>query len=303
MSRFTEIDLSRLPLPDVLVTVDFDQVFAELRAELIMLAPELGQVIELESDPLNKALRVWSYREITRRALFNEQSKRLFLATSFGTSLDNLAAFYGVARLTVIEAIAAQSDGTPAQPAVLETDAAFRRRVQLALEGQSTAGPVGSYIFWALSADGRVKSVDVISPAPGEVLVTVLSHEDDGTVDAELLGIVNATLNSEDVRPLTDSVTVQSATIVPFTVEATLTFYNGPDRGLVLDTARAALEVHVAEHHRMGHDITLSGLYAALHQPGVMRVDLVGPAADIVIDVHEAAYCTSINLTDGGTDV
>ena len=42
-------------------------------------------------------------------------------------------------------------------------------------------------------------------------------------------------------------------------------------------------------------------LFAALHQPGALRVDLTAPAADITITADQAAYCTGITLTLGIT--
>jgi phage-related baseplate assembly protein len=51
----------------------------------------------------------------------------------------------------------------------------------------------------------------------------------------------------------------------------------------------------------MGYDVTLSGIYAALHQPGVQRVNLSSPSANITIADGEAAYCTGITVTVAAT--
>jgi phage-related baseplate assembly protein len=48
--------------------------------------------------------------------------------------------------------------------------------------------------------------------------------------------------------------------------------------------------------------VTLSGLFAALHQPGVQRVDLTSPAASLTIGSAQASWCTGITLTNGGVD-
>ncbi|MNR19722.1 Baseplate J-like protein [compost metagenome] len=112
-----------------------------------------------------------------------------------------------------------------------------------------------------------------------------------------------AALNDEDVRPLCDTVEVVAAAITPYTVSATLTFYSGPDMALVRDTAEAAVRRYVDEHHRLGHDITRSGLFAALHQPGVQNVTLTTPAATLVVAETHAAYCTAVSVIAGGNDV
>ena len=71
----------------------------------------------------------------------------------------------------------------------------------------------------------------------------------------------------------------------------------------VLVAAQAALARYITEHKQLGHDITLSGLYACLHQSGVQKVALASPLADIVIAPSEAAHCTGVQIDLGVTDV
>lgn len=173
----------------------------------------------------------------------------------------------------------------------------------MALEGETVAGSRGSYVFHTLSVSSLVKDVAVDSPSPGEVRVTVLSTEGDGAPPQELLYAVGGYLSAEDRRPLTDLVTVVAAEIVPFSVEAMLNVYPGPSPTPILAAAEVAVEAYVDEHARLGHDITLSGLYACLHQAGVQRVVLTSPAADVVIGERQAAYCTGITITLGASNV
>lgn len=282
MSEFTSIDLSQLSAPSVVEALSYDTILEEMKAAL---AVELGtREWDMPSEPIVKLLEISAYRELIIRQRVNEAAKQTMLAYASGTTLDHLAALLGVER---------QTD---------ETDARLRSRTQLALEGFSTAGPTGSYIFHALAADAQVKDVSVSSPNPGEVLITVLSTEGDGTATGQLVTTVYNYVSSDDIRPLTDQVTVQTAEIVPYTLEAELTFYSGPDAATVLQDAIKAATAYVIEHHRMGHDITLSGLYAALHQPGVQNVSLISPASTIVCSDVQAAYCSSVSVTAGGTD-
>lgn len=302
MSRFDSIDLSKLPPLDVIKTVDFEVLLADMKAKAIELMPELAGVLALESDPATKLLRVCAYYRMLDRLEFNDGARASMLAHATGADLDGLGALWGVQRLVIV---AADNTTVPATAQVLEGDVALRARIQLSLEGLSTAGPRGSYIFWALSASGLVKDASVSSPAPGQVVVNILSHEGDGTPSETLLNVVDAVLTDEDVRPLTDQVFVQPATIVPYTVEAVLTLYSGPDASTVEGAAETALAAYVDDHHRLGHDITLSGIYAALHQPGVQNVTIAAPLADIVIGADQAAFCTSdaLAISVGGLDV
>ena len=105
------------------------------------------------------------------------------------------------------------------------------------------------------------------------------------------------------VRPLTDQVRVRAAAIIPYRLEARLTLYDGAEAQAVRAQAVAAVQGFVSDHHRLGHDITLSGLHAALHGRGVQNVRLTRPATDIVVGPAEAAYCTAITVTVGGHNV
>jgi phage-related baseplate assembly protein len=130
--------------------------------------------------------------------------------------------------------------------------------------------------------------------------VSVLARAGDGAAPQALLDAVRAKLASDDVRPMTDFVTVQSAEIVEYEVEATVYTFAGPDSTVVLTEANANLQRYVDELHRMGRDVTLSGIYASLHVGGVQRVVLTAPLVDVVISRTQASHCTAISLNYGG---
>ncbi|ASL27350.1 baseplate assembly protein [Azotobacter chroococcum] len=291
------IDLSQLPSPVVVETLDYESVYQARAAQFAALYPDFSAL--LESDPVVKLLELVAYQEIQLRARINDAARAVMLAYSVGEDLDQLGGLFGVLRLEISPA---DPEAIPPVAAVYESDTDFRYRIQLSLEGLSVAGPEGAYVFHALSASGLVLDASATSPTPGEVVVTVLSREGDGTASAELLATVESALTDESVRPLTDYVQVQGATVVPWQVEATLHFFAGPDRAVVMAAAQAAIETYAEGQHRLGLDVTLSGLYAALHQPGVQRVDLISPTANLVVDRQSTAYCTAITLTDGGLD-
>ncbi|PLL15608.1 baseplate assembly protein, partial [Klebsiella michiganensis] len=56
------------------------------------------------------------------------------------------------------------------------------------------------------------------------------------------------------------------------------------------------------EQRRLGRDIRMSAIYAALHVQGVQRVELREPLADVVLDKTQAAYCTKASVIIGGSD-
>ncbi|WP_295554457.1 baseplate assembly protein [uncultured Stenotrophomonas sp.] len=292
---FTSVNLSQLPAPAVIEVLDFEAMFDESLTALQALDPTFDAL--LPSDPAFKILEVCTYLRLLDRQRVNDAARGVMLAYAGGSDLDHLAAIFGVVR-QVLD-LGKPQEGIPPR---YESDEDFRRRIQLSPEGFSVAGPEGAYVFHALSADPRVLDASATSPVPGEVVVSVLSREADGTATQGLLDIVEAKLSADDVRPLTDHVVVKSAAIVNYSVDAALFTFAGPDSQVVLAEARTRLDRYISESHRLGRDVTRSGLFAALHAEGVQRVEITSPARDIVVDRTQATHCTSITLTHGGND-
>lgn len=291
----TAIDLSRLPPPDVIEALDFEVILARRKADFLTRYPEFTAFVE--SDPAIKLLETGAYAELVLRQRINDAARSVLIAYALGGNLDHLAAVFGVVRQEITPA-----NPVTGAPAVMESDEDLRRRVLLAPDSYSVAGPASAYVFHALSADGDVLDASAISPRPGEVAVSVLSRSGDGTASPELLAAVRALLAGDEVRPLTDRVTVQSAGLVPFDVAAQLTLYPGPDAQLILDTATAALDQLLTANRRLGRNISRSAIIAALHVGGVQNVNLIEPVADVFVEQTEVASVGAINVTIAGFD-
>lgn len=274
------IDLSGLPAPDVIAQPSFETRLAAKLASAIAQYPAFVDLVE--SDPAMKLLQADSYDEMILAQAFADAARGLLLAFATGPRLDHLAALFAVERL----------EG--------EADTALRQRVQLAPHSFSVAGPELAYVYWARTADADVADATAVSPTPGQVVVTVLSASGTGVPGAGVLDAVTDLLTGP-VRPLTDEVIVQSATLVPFAIEAQLTVFAGPDQGLLLQTALDSLGAHLAAARKLGRDVTRSALIAALHVANVQKVELLAPLADIVIDPSEIASVTGIDVTIAGT--
>lgn len=280
-----EIDLSQLPAPDVVQPLNFESELARLQALVLESMPELEEVLALESEPATKMLQLIAYENVNMQSRINDSAKACMLAYALEADLDHMVANLGAERL-------------PGEP-----DEDLRRRGQLAPEGTTAAGSYGSYRFYALSAHADVRDASIDSPAPGVVRATVLSRVGNGAASLELLKTVGDALNAQDVRPISDDVWVQSAQIVPFEVRAVLHVYPGPAAQPLLDAARQALADYIEKTRKLGYDVTRSGLFAALHQPGVQRVDLLSPAVDLVMSPAQAGDCTSQVIELGSVDV
>ncbi|WDD98377.1 baseplate J/gp47 family protein [Thalassomonas actiniarum] len=311
MTAFKLLDLSKVPVPDVISSPDFETTYQELKDILIGLKEEYRDVLALESDPLAKALQVFAYREILLEAKINDATRANMLATATANDLDAIGARYNVERLVIQEA---NVIAVPPVAQVLEQDNSYRRRIQMAFDGLNTAGSDDAYVFHALSASGEVLDVDASSPSPCHMVVTVLGRNGNGIPDNNVLVDVRRYFGLSDdgsqvletaskVRPLGDKVSVVAAQVVEYPVEAVLTILPGPSGEVIQQAAEDAVWAYVRDRHKLGYDVTQSGLYAALHQAGVHSVELITPTADLKMNNVQAAYCSGVQVTIGGVDV
>nr|DAJ71827.1 MAG TPA: baseplate assembly protein [Caudoviricetes sp.] len=299
------IDLNNLPVPKVVQELNYETLLAQRKAKFLSLQEndDMRQHwqarLQLESEPVVKLLEENAYLELLLRTHINESAKAVMLAYATGSDLDQLGALFGIKRLIIQ---AEDLNAHPPIPTQYEDDERFRTRIQMSLEGLTTAGSRASYEFHALSTSAKIKDVDVTSPTAGTVKVAILSTEGQGTADSDLINAVKKQLNAEHIRPLTDTVLVESAVILPYEIRATLTLYPSVLESVVMANVNQAITHYTNKQHLLGIDITLSGIYSALHQEGVQNVKLTQPLADLIVQPHQAAYCTQIQINVGGRD-
>jgi len=294
------IDLSLLPAPSIVEVLSFEAIYTERKAALVAQFPAnqqeaIARALEIESEPMAKLLQENAYRELVWRQRVNDGARALMLAFASGTDLDHLAANVNLTRLVKVQQLDADTTVT-----TVETDALLRERIQLAFEGLSVAGPRNAYVKHARDADARVADISAISPEPCEVVVTVLSNVGDGVAGDELLAVVHAALSDEDVRPLGDRLSVQSANIVHFAIRATLYLDAHPEAEPILQSAGERAAAYAAERRRLGRDVNRSAIIAALHAEGVKKVVLHDPVDDIAVADVQAASCDGIDIANGG---
>lgn len=295
------IDLSQLPKPTIIEELDFETILVDVKALMVVAFPAdqqsaVAAALGLESEPLNIIAQAIAYRELLLRQRINEGVAACMLSHSTGDDLDNIAANLDTERLTITAA-------TDTTDAVTESDEALRLRAQAAFEGMSVAGPSAAYEYFARSASGKVADVKASSPAPTEVVIAVLSTEGDGTASPELLADVAEAVNDEEVRPLGDRVTVRSAEIVDYEINATLYLYPGPESEPIINAADASLQKFLKQNNKkISRDVARSAISAALHVQGVQRVVINSPANDIKISDVQAARNIGYHLENGGTD-
>ena len=296
------VDLSSLPAPQIIDVPDFETLLTARKARLVSLYPAelqdaVARALELESEPQLKILQENCYREILLRQRINEAVQAVIIARSGGGDLDNLVANFNVQRLVVTPAY---ETAVPPVPAVMESDEDLRQRAPEAFEGLSVAGPEAAYNFHARSADGRVADASTVSPSPAAVVVTVLSHEGNGQASQALLDIVASKLSAETIRPLGDRLTVQSAAITEYRVAAKLHLFDGVVAGPCLAAAKNNLAAYLLEQKKLARSIRRDNYKAVLRVAGVDWVELLEPAADVLMDKSQSGYCTATDITIAG---
>lgn len=308
----TPIDLSRLPLPDVVEPLDFELILAERQARLLELTAEdereaLAELLALESEPLTKYLQENAYRELVLRQRINEAAAAGMLAANFGADLDGVAGRYETARL----------EG--------ESDARLRERTQLAFYQVAAAGPAQRYRRIALDAHPDVIAVDAWQQSPGVVRVALLTrhlqHRDDTSDDAQAIGaalfpqpsdpmrtvVAGASsttaydaarrrLHADDVQPVGIDLRVTGPSIITYTVDATLVVPRGPDPQRLLSAAKQKLTSRLRDLAAFRIDVHRAPLKAALMVDGARTVELHEPAEDIPRGPGELAVCTHVNV-------
>ena len=274
-------DLASLPTPAVIEPLSFEMIFSELQTEFQSRYPDYSAL--LASDPAVKLLEVAAYREVLLRNRINAAAKASLLAFATGSDLDHLAAFYGVTRL------------------MEEADEALRLRTRQRIIGFANAGGAAHYRYWALSASPDVADVEVDSPEPGRVRISVLAKGEEETVPDAVLEAVRAVVLRDDIRVLTDTVEVVAAELIPVTVTARIWLY--PDTPMAAFEAIAPrFKDALAAQSGLGWDLTPSWVIGELQRPGVHKVELHSPTTDIRANANQAVRLMHLNLEFAGRD-
>lgn len=307
MSRFVALDLSTLGLPTELIDLDYYTLLSERLDELeaklndTFSAAEVTEIMGLArniaASPMRYLNEAAAARELYLLNRINEAIRSVMLATASGDDLDQIGANRGVVRKTL-------DDSDPDAP-VMEDDDTFRARIQLVIESYSPHGTEGSYVYWALEADDRVRDAVAygpnhdVTPAidPANVEIVILSTEGDGAAPQDLLDAVHAALVPDTRRPVADKVTVKSATPVSYAIAAELRVTSTEVAATVQAAAEAAAAEFISSRLAIGRTVYRTSLAAALAVDGVTDVIISEPAADVAIAPYEAPYCTGVALT------
>lgn len=197
----------------------------------------------------------------------------------------------------------AENITTTSGGAEAEDDASYYERMRESMESFSTAGPINGYVYFTKSVSAAVADVAVTSPEPCVVDVRVLLQDGQEATETVLQEIADA-LNADDVRPLTDTVTVSAPEKVPFSVD--VTFYisqpNSASASIIEAAVRQAVKDYITwQTSKMGRDINPSYLIAKMMEAGAKRVEVRQPEFARVEEIMVAAL-QSESVLNGGIE-
>ena len=199
------------------------------------------------------------------------------------------------------------------------TDDEYYELMRASMDSYSTAGPLGGYIYHAKRVSTEIEDVVPNSPTPGVVNIYALMQ--DGTpATEEVKRAIYDACNAEEVRPLTDYVSVCDPEQVPYNIRF---IYYIPDdttnsAAAVQADVQTATDAFIAwQSGKLGRDINPSKLYQMLMDAGIKRLELQEPVFTVLRDgklelgrtygpdeieltVPQVAVAADVSITNGG---
>jgi phage-related baseplate assembly protein len=318
-----DLDFSSLPDPQIIEELSFEAILAVMVEDLKARDPSYTEI--LESDPGVKILEVCAARELILRQRINDALRATLLRYANAGDLDNLAAFYNVLRLngenddrfrlrTIERSKGSSSAGGAAwyryhalSVSPLVRDAFVWRSapgevevVILSGEGEAVEEATGESldqlgVAWGITrADGEADGA-----YRARVLAEVTEGGGYGAASPELIDAVNAVVQAGSVRPVTDTVATVSAEVLTVDVTASIWLYpDTPDA--VFDGLEDRLRSAFDAQSGLGWDLTRSWISAQLHPAGVQRVEVLAPAAELIVTARQAPLLGEVDITLAG---
>lgn len=311
----SNINLDDLPEPNVVEEVDYEQLLLDRKNALIALNPDYRDALRLESDPLAADLQVGAHREYILRHRINEAAQSRLLAKARKGDLDHLGYFYGISR------------GND------ESDDDYRIRIRDRILGSSTAGSAANYRSQAEMVEPvGIRDIAIDSPEGGKVRVSILVQsgycfrrkkmikdlgeyncsafctevDDPGDrvdntcprfseLSDALIKDVRDHVTSDDVRMLTDTVTVVPSEKIVVNVDAEIYLQPGtPD--VIFNEIVLGFKDAWKKEGKLGWDMTPSWIIGQLQHEGVHHVNLIEPTETKTIEPNQSAVPGTINI-------
>lgn len=185
----------------------------------------------------------------------------------------------------------------------LESDESLAERIFLAPSGYSVAGPDDAYIYWAKTYSQSIGDVNVVSPAPVEVEIRFIMSDGELPTTTVIDGLAEY-LQDENLRPLTDKVSVLSPDTAYFNINLTY-FINRSDQSKAVSiqgmVTQAIAEYLEWQTRTIGRDINPAVLTKRIVAAGAKRVVVNEPVFTVVSNTCVSRIGTQ-TVTYGGIE-
>jgi phage-related baseplate assembly protein len=284
------LDLSRLrgTKPALIRNLDYEVILAAALDGLRARLPDVD-AIGLDGEPLTALMEEFAYRILVDYGLLNDTVRDVLPAYATGTDLDHIASLAGIQRLQ----IGVDADDVP----IMEPDDVLLMRFFAGFSAPA-AGSADAYVGAALAAYPTARDIAVLGPGihdvPGRIDLVLLSQTGEAVPEPTRIAVFKS-VSSDSVRPITDFVSVSSATILDYSFTLTVEIPPGPDPDAIEADVTAALDVITGDRFRIGGEVPRAALEAAGYSSGGL-IATASAFSPIAHDPYRAPRCTGFTV-------
>lgn len=188
--------------------------------------------------------------------------------------------------------------------AEIESDADMAERIFLAPGAYSTAGPEGGYLYHAKRFSSAVGDVVATSDQAAGTVDIVFIMADGSAPGEEMINGLREYLRDNNIRPMTDLVTVSAPVEVPYSIQ--LSYYINRSDSARAMTIQAAVQQAVTDYvvwqRAIGRDVNPSKLVELVMAAGCKRVEIASPVHTIVSPTSVATLEGIAGIQYGGLE-
>lgn len=184
-----------------------------------------------------------------------------------------------------------------------QSDEDFREKIFLAPSGYSTAGPEDAYIYHAKVYSSLISDIKLLTPSADTVQLVVLKKNGE-IPDAEFLENLQVYLSDNNIKPMTEYVTVIAPTVVRYNISGKY-YINRSDKDnvtLIMEAVTSAIEEYISwQKNKIGRDLNPFHLQYLLMKAGIKRTELTAPNYMDIADTS-VAIADMKSLVYGGIE-
>lgn len=186
----------------------------------------------------------------------------------------------------------------------IESDESLADKIFLASSGFSVAGPTDAYAYFCKAHNSQIDDVYVDSPTPGSVVVYI-TMEGSKLPEEAVIEDLEEYLKNDQVRPLTDNVSVSAPQTVDYSVSVKY-WINRSSAGqaaALREDIEAAVQSYIEwQQAKIGRDINPDQLIQMMVAAGAKRVEITAPAFKSIQKTQIPAITDEATVTYGGVE-